>query len=135
MISSSFLPQEFVELSKEIKPSLASRFLYGGLTEEILTRFGIMTFVVWLLFEITKKKENWMYWVGISVAALLFAAGHLPIAFQSLGTPSLGVILYIIIGNSLGGIIFGWLYWKKGLETAMLAHIMTHVVMLLVESF
>lgn len=132
-VSSSFLPQEFLELSQDIKPSILSRFLYGGFTEEILTRFGLMTFVVWFLYEITKKKENWMYWIGILVAAVLFAAGHLPLVFQSLSDPSIGVISYVLIGNSIGGVIFGWLYWKKGLESAILAHIVTHVVMLVVE--
>jgi membrane protease YdiL (CAAX protease family) len=43
------------------------------------------------------------------------------------------LISYIILGNSLGGLIFGWLYWKKGLEAAFIAHIMSHVVMVAAE--
>jgi len=56
--------------------------------------------------------------------------GHFPIAFQAIPNPSIGLLSYIIIGNTIGGIVFGWLYWKKGLESAFIAHIFTHIVLL-----
>ena len=43
------------------------------------------------------------------------------------------LLLYLLLGNAAGGLIFGWLYWQKGLESAMLAHIFAHVVMVLAE--
>lgn len=127
------LPAEFIELGENLQPSLAARFLYGGLTEEILMRFGLMTFLVWLLSKIFKGTSPTVYWIGILIAALLFALAHFPIAFQAVENPSAALLTYIIIGNSIGGIIFGWLYWKTGLESAMLAHVFTHVVMVLGE--
>jgi membrane protease YdiL (CAAX protease family) len=66
---------------------------------------------------------------------LVFAVGHFPIAFHAVGTPSSMLLLYILIGNTIGGVIFGWLYWKKGLESAFIAHILAHVVMLMGEYF
>jgi len=37
-----------------------------------------------------------------------------------------------VVYNTIGGVVFGWLYWKHGLEHAMLAHfgadIIVHVV-------
>lgn len=27
----------------------------------------------------------------------------------------------------LGGVVFGWLYWRRSLETAMVAHATVHV--------
>ncbi|NQZ12399.1 MAG: CPBP family intramembrane metalloprotease, partial [Algicola sp.] len=38
---------------------------------------------------------------------------------------------YIIGLNMLFGLIGGWLFYKKGLEAAILAHMMAHVVMLM----
>jgi membrane protease YdiL (CAAX protease family) len=70
-----------------------------------------------------------IYWGGILLAALLFAFGHFPVVFQAVGSPSALLLSYIVLGNSIGGIIFGWLYWKKGLESAFIAHIFTHVTM------
>ncbi len=133
LISMSFLPQEFIELGENLKPSLAVRFLYGGITEEILMRFGLMTLIVWIAAYIFKNGSR-PYWIGIILAAIIFGLGHFPIAFQAIESPSIPLLLYILIGNSIGGIIFGWLYWKKGLESAMIAHIFAHIIMVLGES-
>lgn len=136
LVSSVFipiLPAEFLELGESLKPTLAARFLYGGLTEEILMRFGLMTLIVWLCSKIFKGTKPFVFWTGIVITAIIFALGHFPIAFQAVDNPSTGLLTYILIGNSIGGIIFGWLYWKKGLESAFIAHIFTHVVMVLAE--
>lgn len=134
MVFMPVLPAAFIELGDTFKPSLAARFLYGGITEEILIRFGVMTFIVWLLFKITKKLTPLVYWTGILASAILFGIGHLPIVYTLVGTPTVTLIWFIILGNTIGGVIFGWLYWKKGLEAAMIAHIFTHITMLIGES-
>lgn len=135
LIYNPFLPTEFLELGENLKPTLASRFLYGGLTEEILMRFGLMTLIVWLFSKIFKGTKPFVFWIGIIISAFIFALGHFPIAFQTIENPSMGLLSYIIIGNSIGGIIFGWLYWKKGLESAFIAHVFTHIIMLIGEHF
>jgi membrane protease YdiL (CAAX protease family) len=96
-------------------------------------RFGLMTFVVWLGSKISNGTKSGAYWTGIIVAAIIFALGHFPIAFQAVENPTTVLLTYILIGNSIGGVIFGWLYWKKGLESAFIAHIFTHVIMVLAE--
>lgn len=138
LISSLFsriLPKEFLEIAENIKPSLAARFLYGGFTEELMMRFGLMTLFVLLFNKIIKDYKPISYWLGIIVAAFIFAAGHLPIAFQAVENPSILLIIYILIGNSVGGIIFGRLYWKKGLESAFIAHIFTHITVVSIGLF
>jgi len=35
---------------------------------------------------------------------------------------------YIVIANSVFGLITGYLYWKKGLEAAIVAHMLAHSV-------
>lgn len=46
---------------------------------------------------------------------------------MTLLTPIL--IVRTIILNGIGGIIFGWLYWKKGLESAMISHFSADIVL------
>ncbi len=128
------LPIEFIEIGEKFKPPLVTRFLYGGLTEEILIRFGVMTFFVWLLFKILGELNATVYWVGILVSAIIFGFGHLPIVYTLIGTPTTELLFYIIFGNAVGGIVFGWLYWKKGLEAAMIGHISAHIIMLTGEN-
>lgn len=127
------LPNEFLELKDSIKPTLASRFLYGGLTEEILMRFGLMTLLIWLASKLFKGTKPIIYRIGIAITAIIFALGHFPIVYQSVGNPSIGLLTYILIGNTIGGLLYGWLYWKKGLESAFLAHIFTHFIMVIAE--
>jgi membrane protease YdiL (CAAX protease family) len=129
LVFNPILPAEFMELGESLKPTLAARFLYGGFTEEILMRFGLMTFVVWVCIKIFGRAKPIAFWIGILVAAIIFALGHFPIVFQTVENPTIGLLTYILIGNLIGGIIFGWLYWKKGLESAFIAHIFAHVIM------
>ena len=126
------MPQEFLELGANVQLSPLSRFLYGGFTEEILLRFGLMTVLVWILYKISKRLNSAVYWIAILLSSLLFAAAHLPAVLLAVGGPSPNLILYILIGNSVGGIIFGWLYWRKGLEASFTAHIFTHIVFLII---
>lgn len=126
-------PAEFELLNSSLNLTLAARFLYGGITEEIFMRYGLMTLLVWISAKLFKGTKPTVYWIGIIVSTLLFAVGHFPIVFQVVESPSIILISYVLIGNSIGGLVFGWLYWKKGLESAFLAHIFTHVVLVLSE--
>lgn len=102
--------------------------LYGGIIEEILLRFGLMTLIIWIASKMTKStNSNGIYIAGIVIAALLFAAGHLPATAQMLGLSPVSVVRTLLL-NFLPGIGFGYLYWKHGLAYAMLGHISTHVI-------
>lgn len=129
----SSIPQEFIEIGNKIKITTVARFLYGGLTEELLMRFGFMTLVVWLIFKIKKNLNSSTYWTGIITASILFAVGHFPVVFNAVQSPTISLLTYVLIGNSTAGLFFGWLYWKKGLEAAFISHIFAHVAMIIGE--
>lgn len=104
--------------------------LYGGLTEEIIFRFGLMTLIAWALLQATGQSADWVFLVAIALSALLFAAGHLPVVFAT-GQATAAIITYVLVLNSAAGLIYGWLYWRLGLEAAMVAHVSTHITMML----
>lgn len=133
LIFKSSIPAEIIEIGNKIKITTIARFGYGGFTEEILMRFGFMTLVIWLVFKISKTLNNSTYWIGIIVASILFAIGHFPVVYQVVHNPTIALLSYILIGNSIAGLFFGWLYWKKGLEAAFIAHIFAHIVMIFGE--
>jgi membrane protease YdiL (CAAX protease family) len=54
-------------------------------------------------------------------AGLLFAALHLPLAGRLVGL-SAPVVAYTLVGGEWIGVIFGWVYWRKGLIAAMMTH-------------
>lgn len=108
---------------------------YGGIVEEILLRFFLMTLIVWLLWRLTQTRSEMptgrIVWTAIIVAAVLFGLGHLP-ATAALTVLTPLVVFRAIILNGIGGVIFGWLYWKRGLEAAIIAHFATDIVLLVV---
>ncbi|WMJ73913.1 CPBP family intramembrane glutamic endopeptidase [Cytophagaceae bacterium ABcell3] len=125
------LPVNYLEIEEVSQPSVIARFLYGGITEEIMMRYGVMTLVIWIISKFTKNLSQGVYWVGILIAAVLFGAGHLPMLSQLVSEPTPVLVNFIIFANAAGGVVFGWLYWKKGLEAAIIAHMFAHVVLLI----
>jgi membrane protease YdiL (CAAX protease family) len=110
---------------------LPTRLLSGGITEELLFRWGLMSFLVWAAWRVWQKgrsKPHRIIFAGaILLSSLVFAAGHLPVALVLLPQANLSVILFVMIANSTFGVVAGYLYWKKGLESAMIAHIFCHL--------
>ncbi|WP_166332438.1 CPBP family glutamic-type intramembrane protease [Sphingobacterium chungjuense] len=99
----SFYSSKYITLEIDhFTPNILNRLLYGGITEEVISRFGVMSLFIWLLSLLFKSKPNWIYWVGILLAALLFGLSHLPLVFNAMADPSLAVILYIVFGNMVG---------------------------------
>lgn len=48
---------------------------------------------------------------------------------------TLALTLFVIVSNSAFGLIAGYLYWRKGLESAVLAHALTHIVLFTASYF
>jgi hypothetical protein len=118
---------------------LPTRLLYGGITEELLLRWGLMTLLVWAAWRLLQRREGEpkaAYLVGaIVISSLVFGVGHLPVAYLILPEATVVLTLYVIVANSSFGLIAGYLYWKRGLESAMIAHMLTHGLLLTASHF
>lgn len=125
-------PPQLLVLGQEMKISLAAKLLYGGVTEEVLMRLGLMTALVWLPWRLVQKRAGLprTAWVvaAIIISALLFGVLHLPAAVGMGASLTAPVVTYIIVGNTLPGILFGFLYWRYGIESAIIAHALAHAV-------
>ncbi len=104
--------------------------LYGGIVEELLLRWGVMALFVWIGWRVAQRGQGLpssaLVWTANILAALLFGIGHLP-ALAALITLTPLIVIRTVLLNALGGVLFGWLFWKRNLETAMVAHAATHV--------
>jgi membrane protease YdiL (CAAX protease family) len=110
---------------------------YGGIDEEIAMRLFLMTLLVWIFSKIKRteggRPTNSSVWIAIIIAAIIFGIGHLPFA-STLTSISPLMAAQIILLNAIGGIVFGWLYWRKGLESAMLSHFSADIVLHVIAS-
>ncbi len=136
VVAKPFLAPGFIGRAQEFNRLLphATRFLYGGITEEVLLRWGLMTVLVWVPWRVVQKRAGspragWVV-AAILVTALMFGAGHLPVAWLLAGGLTLPLVLYVIAANSIFGLAAGFLYWRRGLEAAIIAHMAVHVVLL-----
>jgi membrane protease YdiL (CAAX protease family) len=132
-------PAAIAALQGQFNPPLHARILYGGITEEVLLRWGLMTAFTWLAWRLFQGKcgavKPVLTWLAIAVSALLFGVGHLPVASFLIGSLNGPVVLFVVGLNATFGLVFGWLFWRRGLESAMIAHAMTHFVSHLVTRF
>ena len=102
---------------------------YGGIAEELQLRLFLMTLMVWLVARLRRRKPgDAAFHVAIVLAAVLFGVGHLPAAAHIWGLDAI-VVLRTIVLNAVIGIACGWLYWRRGLEMAILAHFSADIVL------
>jgi hypothetical protein len=127
------LDAEALEAARlEPVPQLILGLLYGGITEELLMRWGLMSLVVWLgwrflgLRTTDGRPREGLVWVAVVVVAIVFGIAHLPALAAAVPMTPLLVARTIAL-NALGGLVFGWLFWRRSLEAAMVSHASVHI--------
>lgn len=128
------------ELATVSQPALWKGLLasfYGGITEEILMRLFLMTLLLWIIVKVIKVsniKENVVVVTSvITVIAVIFGLLHLPATALVVDITPLIVVRALVL-NGIGAIVFGWLYWRHGLEFAMISHFTTDVILQSLQS-
>jgi hypothetical protein len=117
--------------AQPIPPSMLWKFVLGsldaGIQEENFYRLFLMSFIVWFASIRSRKRgvspSKTLYWSAIIISGLLFGWAHID---EQLADPGSGATAFALFDTmiliSILGVIFGWLYWKLGLESAILAH-------------
>jgi hypothetical protein len=104
------------------------RVLYGGIAEEVLIRWGLMTLLAWLGALLVGEASAGVMWAAILVSGLVFGLGHAPSYLATGSRPSPMFFAALIFLNLGAGTIFAWLYWHYGLAAAMIGHALFHLV-------
>ena len=112
-------------------PYLLATVTYGAIIEEVMLRLFWMSLIAFVLHKLFGKKHNKptvaILIVANVIAALLFAAGHLPATAQLIGLTPMIIVRCFLLNGGLG-LLFGWLYRKYGLRYSMIAHGGCHIV-------
>jgi hypothetical protein len=109
---------------------------YGGISEELLLRLFFVPFLCLVLIGILMllgRAKTWEHtdtvvWVSVVIAAIVFGLGHLPATAAIMDITPL-VVFRAVLLNGVGGLVFGWLFYRKGLESAMISHFSADIVL------
>ncbi|MBN9287250.1 MAG: hypothetical protein BGO43_15250 [Gammaproteobacteria bacterium 39-13] len=104
--------------------------LYGAINEEVLMRMFLVSLLIKVFYMLFKpiSSKNFFICLSIVLSAIAFGAGHLPAMAKISELTPLAISRTFIL-NGLGGIVFGWLYWRKSLANAMVAHGCTDIIL------
>ena len=112
-------------------PYLLATVTYGAVIEEVMLRLFWMSLIAFVLHKLFGKKHDKptvaILIVANVIAAILFAAGHLPTTALLMGLTPMIIVRCFLLNGGLG-LLFGWLYRKYGLRYSMIAHGGCHIV-------
>ena len=98
---------------------------YGGIDEETIARLFLLSLVAWIGMKVFRKQQTKLspgvFWLSNVIVAILFGLGHLPSASMVMSITPFVIFLALTL-NGIAAIAFGYLYYKRGLEAAMIAH-------------
>lgn len=102
----------------------------AGVREEIFMRLFLMTILAWLGSLVQREADGrpspTVMWCAVILSGFLFGWAHID---EVVPAPEIyAALVGILLVNTMFGIVFGWLYWKQGLESAILAHFMVDAV-------
>ena len=118
-VSAPFLPSGLggpasdAEALRALAESVPMRLLYGGITEELLLRWGVMSPLAWgfwrartRLGSATDRPSNGTMWAAITLTAVLFGLGHLPALAATYELTAMLVIRTVLL-NAIAGVGLG----------------------------
>lgn len=104
--------------------------LIGSLAEELVFRLGIATAGAWVIYMILRRvlgnARSVAQWAGMLAAAASAGLMHV----GQVGDPS--HVWRIITVNAVINCVYGWAYWRRGLEAAVLTHAFTTSILSIV---
>ena len=105
--------------------------IFGGLTEEVIMRWGFLTAIVWILWRIFQHgigtPKALLIWTGILLNQILFSIAHTPALIRFGITHPIWSVFTIFMVS----LPWGWLFWKQGIEAAFIAHVSFHAFVIL----
>ncbi len=113
---------------------------YAGIIEELWYRLCLMTCLAWVAISVTRTCSETgraiVFWAANLIAAIVFGWSHVT-GVELFGPASDLVLLRTYLILLVPGLVFGYLYQSRGLETAIACHffvdIVVHVIRPLVD--
>jgi hypothetical protein len=102
----------------------------SSVLEEITYRLFVMSVVAWIALRLCKRTKVATA-IALGASCVLFGLAHLP-AWSSVAPVTPSLVAGVLLLNGIGGLLFGWIFWRWGLPYAILCHFAGDVV---IQSF
>jgi hypothetical protein len=80
-------------------------------------------------FGSPRQRPDWrLGWAAIALAALLSGCIPVFLGWTVVGELSAPVVLQLLMCESVYGLLAGIMFWRYGLEAAMLTHVVTYLL-------
>jgi len=102
--------------------------IYGAFNEEVFMQLFFLSAIAVLLTKMFKQvHKNTIMWNAIIITSLVFGLCHLPNFVHAITPDTPLIVLRVLLLNSISGVLFGYVFWRKGFEVAMLAHLINDI--------
>lgn len=106
---------------------ILSRVFYGGILEEVMFRWGLLSLFIWLS-QLMNISDRVSIFFAISISSILFAIVHLPSIKLVASQPKPPMYVYTIVGNTWVGFFAGVAFIQGGLLAAIFVHMLFHLL-------
>ena len=108
----------------------------GGIGEEVQLRLFLLSFLAigiryvsgFLVPARVSPLTPAVFWSANIIAALIFGLGHLPVTAELVALTPLLIVRAIVL-NGIVGVVAGFLFWRRGIEMAMVFHFSADIVL------
>ena len=136
-VSLSILPEIRLRFTAESSLETWKRVVIAAdsaVLEEMIFRLFLLSSLAWMvrkIWQLQRTPTPGIFWTINALIAIGFGIAHLP-QWSTITPLTPLVMLIVVFLNSIGGLIFGYLFYADGLAAAIVAHffadVMLHVV-------
>ncbi len=103
-------------------------FVIRAINENIIYRLFLTSVLIWAIGRVWKAPDGrpaaGAYWIGI----ILAQAANIWINVTSLAPLTPGAALHDVLRYMTPGVVWGWLYWRRGFQSCEIACTTVHLV-------
>lgn len=105
----------------------------AGISEETLFRFFLLQVFIWLGMFLIKgeyvKSARLLFWTANLLSGVIFGIAHISNLAVIGAEINFSTIIFTITLNLIAGMSFGYLFFRYGLLSAMIAHFSTDIIL------
>ena len=110
-----------------VNAGILSRVFYGGIIEEVIFRWSLLSLFIWLCQLVNLNNET-SVWIAITFSSILFALIHIPSIKLVTSKPKTSMYVYAIFGNIWVGVFAGAAFVYGSLVAAIIVHMLFHLL-------